>query len=282
MYLVHPLKVRAIAEARVKTDRIDSRILAHLLRCDLLPTAYVRPAAQRATQQLLRQRVFCVRVRTMVKNRIHVEIDRQQQPIRAKAREFSDLFGQAGLAWLRAVPVPKTERELLDRDLQLYDELHARVTETDRAVRHLVAGNPAMQLVRTVPGFGFFFAALVVTEIGTIARFRSPEKLWGYAGLVPSVRATGGKVFHGRLTKQGNKWLRWAAVEAVQPAIVHDADLRRYYDRIRLRRGRNPAKIATARRLLAIVYQVLRDGRAFYHRPQHPRAALTNPLPAAL
>jgi transposase len=180
VHLVHPLKVRAIAEARVKTDRIDSGILAHLLRCDLLPTPYVRPPAQRATQQLLRQRVFFVRVRMMVKNRIHVLIDRQRG-IREVATEFSDLFGQAGLAWLRTVALPGPERALLDRDLQLFDELHARVTETDRAVRQLVAHDPAMQQVRTVPGFGRFFAALVVTEIGTIARFRSPEKLRGFA-----------------------------------------------------------------------------------------------------
>jgi transposase len=279
VHLVHPLKVRAIAEARVKTDRIDSRILAHLLRCDLLPTAYVRPAAQRGTQQLLRQRVFFVRVRAMVKNRIHVLIDRQRG-IRDTARQFSDLFGRAGLVWLRTVELPQAERALLDGDLQLLDELRARIAESDGAVRRLVASDAAMGLVYTIPGFGLFFAALVVTEIGTIARFRSAEKLWGYAGLVPSVHASGGKVFHGRLTKQGNKWLRWAAVEAVHPAIVADAELRRYYDRVRLRRGYNPAKIATARRLLAIVYQVLRDGRPFYNRGQYPRAALTNPLPA--
>jgi transposase len=75
VYLAHPLKVRAIAEARIKTDRIDSRILAHLLRCDLLPTAYVRPKEQRLAQQVLRQRMFLVRLRTMVKNRMHVLID---------------------------------------------------------------------------------------------------------------------------------------------------------------------------------------------------------------
>src|SRR3989449_3882502 len=97
VYLAHPLKVRAIAEARIKTDRIDSKILAHLLRCDLLPTAYVRPREQRVSQQILRQRMFMVRVRTMVKNRIHVLIDRQLD-VREGAAQFSDLFGSAGLA----------------------------------------------------------------------------------------------------------------------------------------------------------------------------------------
>jgi transposase len=169
----------------------------------------------------------------------------------------------------------------VDRDLRLFDELHARILETDGAVRRLVQGNAAMRLVQTIPGIGLFFAALVVTEIGTITRFGSPEKLWSYAGLVPSVHASGGKVFHGRLTKQGNKWLRWAAVEAVRPAIVTDGELRQYYERVRVRRGSNPAKVATARRLLTIVYQVMRDGRAFRSREASPRPALTYPLPAA-
>jgi transposase len=93
VHLAHPLKVRAIAEARIKTDRIDSRILAHLLRCDLLPTAYVRPREQRLSQQVLRQRLFLVRVRTMVKNRIHVLIDRQAD-VRETATQFSDLFAR--------------------------------------------------------------------------------------------------------------------------------------------------------------------------------------------
>jgi len=111
VYLAHPLKVRAIAEARIKTDRIDSRVLAHLLRCDLLPTAYVRPREQRTIQQALRQRMFLVRLRTMVKNRIHVLVDRQIT-VREMAGRFSDLFGQAGLAWLRTVELPTGERQL--------------------------------------------------------------------------------------------------------------------------------------------------------------------------
>src|SRR4030095_14091947 len=118
VHLAHPLKVRAIAEARIKTDRIDSRILAHLLRCDLLPRAYVRPREQRMSQQLLRHRLFVVRVRTMVKNRIHVLVDRQVD-LRATAAEFSDLFGRAGLAWLRTVALPAPERQLLDSELAL-------------------------------------------------------------------------------------------------------------------------------------------------------------------
>jgi transposase len=285
VYLAHPLKVRAIAEARIKTDRIDSKILAHLLRCDLLPTAYVRPREQRISQQTLRQRMFLVRVRTMVKNRIHVSIDRQLH-VREAAAQFSDLFGAAGLAWLRAVALPDAERRLLNGELALFDAVRAQIADSDRLVRALATGDSRVRWVRSIPGFGRFFAVLVVHEIGEIRRFPTPEKLSAYAGLVPSVHASGGKVFHGRLTKQGNKWLRWAVVEAVRPAVTTDPDLRRYYERLRQRKGPNPAKVATARRLLLLVHRVLSQERP-YRKPgpvtigPQPRTALMNPLPAA-
>jgi transposase len=283
VYLAHPLKVRAIAEARIKTDRIDSRILAHLLRCDLIPTAYVRPKPQRTDQLVLRQRLFFVRLRTMVKNRIHVLVDRQPT-LRASAATFSDLFGTAGRAWLATADLPPGERQLLTRELALLDVLGLRITESDAAIKQLAAANAAVALVRTIPGLGSFFSVLVASEIGDVRRFLGPDKLCSYAGLVPSVYASGGKVFHGRLTKQGNKWLRWALVEAATSAIQGDRDLRQYYERLRQRKGSNAARVATARRLLTIVYRVLSQGRPYElrhplgRRPRcSPRAALTAP-----
>jgi transposase len=287
VHLAHPLKVRAIAEARIKTDRIDSRILAHLLRCDLLPTAYVRPKADRTNQQVLRQRMFWVRVRTMVKNRIHVLIDRQPA-IREIAPQFSDLFGHTGLEWLRSVELPAMERQLLDGELALFDALRERIAVTEGLVRAFASRDPRVRWVRTIPGIGRFFAVLVVHEIGDIHRFKTPAKLCAYAGLVPSVHASGGKVFHGRLTKQGNKWLRWAAIEAVRPAVMTDPELHGYYERVRARKGPNPAKAATARRLLMLVHRVMSEERP-YRKPvtrrlgtarRVPRTALMNPLTA--
>jgi transposase len=266
--LAHPLKVRAIAEARIKTDRISSWTLAHLLRCDLLPTAYVRPKAARPAQLILRQRMFFVRVQTMVKNRIHVLIDRQAG-VRERAAAFTDLFGAAGLAWLQSVELPATERQLLNSELELLEVLRLRIAESDVLVKQLAQGDSRVEWIRTIPGFGAFFSVLVVQEIGDVHRFAGPEKLHAYTGLVPSVYASGGKVFHGRLTKQGNKWLRWALIEAVAPAVRSDPEVARYYERLRHRKGPNAAKVATARRLLTIVYRVLSQGRPYEarHRP---------------
>lgn len=278
--LAHPLKVRAIAEARIKTDRIDSRILAHLLRCDLLPTAYVRPKAARTVQHVLRQRMFFVRLRTMVKTRIHVLVDRQPGA-RETATTFSDLFGRAGMAWLTSVELPPAERQLLNSELTLLSAINERIAESNALVKQLRRGDARGRWVRTIPGLGAFFSLLVVHEIGDIRRFGSPEKLCAYAGLVPSVRASGGRVFYGRLTKQGNKWLRWAMVEAVAPAVKVDPDLRAYHERLRVRKGANAAKVATARRLLTLVYRVLSQERPYrVRRPWRglgPRSALRTP-----
>ena len=103
-------------------------------------------------------------------------------------------------------------------------------------------------------------------EIDDISRFRDDKKLCAYAGLVPSTYASGGKVFHGRITKTGNKWLRWTFIEAVQPAITSDADLYTYYQRLKIRKGANAVRVASARRLLTIVYRVLSQERLYERR----------------
>ena len=120
---------------------------------------------------------------------------------------------------------------------------------------------------------------LILYEIDDIGRFRDEKKLCAYAGIVPSTHASGSKVFHGRITKTGNKWLRWAAIEAAQTAVRSDSEFRAYYQRIKVRKGTNAAKVATARRLLTIVYRLLRQGRFYKKRNTDMRKSIT---PAAL
>ncbi|MCB4860668.1 transposase, partial [Sphingobium sp. PNB] len=117
---------------------------------------------------------------------------------------------------------------------------------------------------------GEFFARLVAAEIDDVSRFRSPRKLAAYAGLVPSTYSSGGKTFNGRIIKGGNKWLRWAFVEAVVPAIVSDPALKFEYYRHKTTKGANRAKVAVARKLLTIAYHVLRDKREYQSRDARP------------
>lgn len=116
--LAHPLKVRAIAEARIKTDKISADILADLLRSNLLPEAYVPDKKTRDAKNILRQRMFFVRVQTMVKNRIHTILDRHPE-ILSKAPDVSDLFGASGMEWLKGIVLPGEDNKLLNSELEL-------------------------------------------------------------------------------------------------------------------------------------------------------------------
>lgn len=260
--LAHPLKVKAIASAKIKTDEIDSRVLADLLRADLIPEAHVPSPGVRLSRSVLRQRLFYVRLRTMVKNRIHGIVDAHPQIVRARGMK-SDLFGKAGRKWLDEIELSRSERRLLDNELELLDALNGQIRKSDRWVKELSEGNEQIKNLQTIPGIGKFISVLLWSEIDGIDRFANPKKLSSYAGLVPSTYSSGGKTFHGRLTKQGSKWIRWAVIEAAVPAITSDYWLRSHYDHVKSRSGSNAAKVAVARRLLALVYRVLKENRAY-------------------
>ena len=276
--LAHPLKVRAISEARIKTDKISADILCDLLRSDFLPEAYVPNKETREAKNVLRQRMFFVRIQTMVKNRIHTILDRHPEVL-SEAPDVSDLFGASGMEWLKQVVLPGQDNQLLASELELLEVLKQKISESNGVVTELARGDERVKLLRSIPGLGPLFSVLVTNEIDDIGRFRDEKRLCAYTGLVPSTYASGGKVFHGRITKIGNKWLRCAFIEAVQPAVSSDADLYAYYQRLRIRKDANAARVATARRLLTIVYRVLSQERLYQKRTRRVRRSLA---PAAL
>lgn len=262
--LAHPLKVKAIADAKIKTDKIDATVLAHLLRADLVPEAWAPSDKARELRVALRERMFYVRLRTMTKNRIVTVFDRYPEQT-AQLKKLSDLFGKAGRQQLAALNVLEIDRIQIDRGLDFIGDIDGRIKQSEATIRALTKTNGNVKLLKTIPGIGEFFARLIDAEIDDIKRFRNPKKLAAYAGLVPSTYSSGGKTFHGKIIKQGNKWLRWAFVEAVAPAVASDAQLRGQYDHLKIR-GVNKARVAIARKLLTIAFQILRDQRAYEPR----------------
>jgi len=272
--VAHPLKVKAIAEAKIKTDKISADILAHLLRADLIPECYVRDAKSRRIQQVLRQRMFLVKLQTMVKNKIHNLIDRQENA-REEAQGYSDLFGVRGMHFLRTADIPLLERKLLDDQLELLEEIRTRIKAVGSVLEQLKENDEIVTRLKTIPGIGEFISMLIRHEIDKIERFSTSDKLCSYAGLVPSTYSSGGKTYHGRIIKQGNKYIRWALIEAVVPAVGSDPQIRSYYYSMKAKKGSNAAKVATARRLLKIVYQVWKEKR-FYTKKSSRTALCTS------
>ena len=232
VFLAHPLKVRAIADAKIKTDKIDSEMLARLLRADLIPQAYAPSKKVRAIKRVLRQRMFLVRVRTMVKNRVRALLSQHG----LEPPPVSDLFGKKALSWLKEEPkLPEPDGWLLREDVELAEALKQKIRTTEGLISELAEGEEAVGWLRSLPGIGEFFSVLIRYEVGEMERFPSAKKFASYTGLVPSTYASGKRITHGRLTKEGNKWLRWAFIEAVSPAIRSSPYLRAYYQRIKTR-----------------------------------------------
>ena len=259
--LAHPKKVKAIAEAKIKTDKIDAKILAHLLRADLVPEAYVPKKETRQLKNVLRQRMFLVRVSTMVKNRIHNLLDRH--PEVQNQIDLGDLFGSQGKEWLRVVELAPAERKLLDQELELLEYVQEKIKESDGWVKRTGENDARVKRLMSVPGIGKFFGLLMAVEIDDIKRFRNQEKLASYSGLIPSVHMSADKAFYGKIVSHGNKYLRWALIEAVWPAIRQDLGLRMLYEKMKAKKNVNVAKVAVARRLCMIVYRVLSEDRDY-------------------
>src|SRR5215212_8872156 len=258
--LAHPKQVRAIAAAKVKTDKIDATILAHLARVDLLPTAYAPAVGIRELRETVRHRAKLVRERTRHKNQIHrlLSLYNLQPPCK-------DLFGKRGREFLRQVreQLSLIHQHLLDDHRLLIETLDERIAAMNQSITLWANQDPRAQLLMTLPGIGEYSAAVIVAEIGAIERFPDAKHLCSYTGLVLSVRNSDSKVHHGHITKEGSPWLRWIMVNAAQRAPAASPDLAVFFERIAQKQGRKTARIALARKMLSIVYAMLRRSEPY-------------------
>jgi transposase len=262
--IANALQVKAIAHARIKTDKRDSRTLAHLLRANLIPEIYQREAWNRRAQRVMRMKAYWVRKQTEVKNKIRALLAQQREEVRLEVeKRESGLFSLKGLEFAARLPLEAREKEVLDDLLQGYQELQGHIKKSDGLVRALYGEIEEASRIDTVPGFATTLSVLTAVEIADIGRFSRPAELHSYAGVIPSTYSSGERTYHGPITKQGNVWLRWAALEAVYPAIKKDLGLRILYSRLARRKGANVAKVAVARRLLTIIYRVLTEKRDY-------------------
>jgi transposase len=257
--LAHPFKTRLIADAQIKTDKVDARALATLLRGNLVARVHLPSREARQRKNWLRQRLYWVRTRTMLRNRVHALLDRQRE---LSLPAVSDLFGVRGMKALKALKLSEPDQQMLDQDMETLELLQGHIKAIENELQ--ASAGPAEALVRTIPGLGPILGAVVVAEIDTIERFASSDKLCAYAGLVPTTYASGGKAYHGHLLPHCNKWLRWALIEAAWSALSASAYFNGIY-RSHRQRGKHPSVAITivARRLCKILWSVLREQRAF-------------------
>lgn len=253
--LSNPLKTKAIASAKLKTDRVDALTLANLLRGGYIAESYIPTQKTMELRELVRYRANLVRMRTNVKNRIHGYL--LMNNVRIDAKPFSQGF----VGEIRKIDDLKVQGYL-----RLVESINREVHEASRAISKEAADDAGARLLMTIPGVSFYSALLITSEIGDVSRFQDSDSLVAYAGLVPSTHSSGGTTYHGRITKTGSPYLRWILGQCTRINIRNEPDgrLALFYDRLARKKGSQKAIVAATAKLLRIIYWMLREGEPYH------------------
>jgi transposase len=267
VHLAHPLGVKAFEYRRVKNDVRDATDLADLLRMGRLPEAWIAPPATRELRELVRHRAKLVGLRSQCKAEVHAVLAKCGIPV-----VLSDLFGPAGTEVLDQLRLATPFAARVASLRRVIDELDFEIDLFAGIVRGRLARDPGYVAVQQIPGIGPVLAAVFVAEIGDVSRFGTAQRLACWAGLTPKHHESDTHVHRGRITKQGSRLIRWAAVESVQilPKTSRVGSIR---DRVGARRGRNIGVVAAARQQVAYVFYALRDHHVRALRPPARSAA---------
>lgn len=250
----NPVKTKAIAEANIKTDKVDALVLAQLLRCDYLPSVWVPTSAVEDSRALAARRSALVNQRTAIRNRIHSVLARRL--VKAPA---GGLFTDKGLTWLKHVDLDPLDRALIDADIRLLEALAQQSTTVDIMIINESYEDPDVQLLMTLPGVDYTIAQALKATLADIERFPEPDKAASYLGLVPSVKQSAGKCYNGPITKAGSSQARWLLIQAAQSVGRHPGPLGAFFRKLERRKNRNVAVVATARKMVTIAWHMLKN-----------------------
>lgn len=267
----NPLKTKAIAEAKIKTDKVDAEVLAQLLRCDFLPGVWQPDEATRQLRRLTTQRASLITERSRIKNRIrsllaHLLVE--------SPRKF--LWSQRGIAWLKQVVVPEHERIILDIDLAMLDHLEGQIARLDKKLAELAYQEDRVRLLMTLPGIDYTVAQGILAALGDISRFADGDHAAAYLGLVPSTHQSGSRCYHGHITKAGRSHARWLLTQAAQRLDRHPGPLGVFLRKLCRKKNRNVAVVATARKLVTIAFLMLKNNEPYrYAVPELTKTKLS-------
>ena len=263
----NPQATKVIAQSKVKTDKVDARVLSELLRIDYLPEVWTPDAATRELRGLCARRASLVSDMVRIKNRVH--------GVLAKAlveTPKGDLFDAKGRAFLSALDLTEYSKLQLCSDLRLLDLTRQELEEHDRILVLKAWHDPRVKLLITIPGVDVTVALALLAALGDITRFQDPDHAAAYLGLVPSTRQSGPHCYHGPITKRGNGKARWLLIQAAQHMDKHPGPLGVFFRRLVRRKNRNVAVVAVARKLAGIAWRMLSANEPYRYAQPRPTA----------
>jgi len=262
--VVNPTKVKAIAESRRKTDKIDAKVLCELLRLDGLPHPVHMPGSEtRELRGMLVARRQLISARTKLCNVIRGML--RQEGIRLPMRALSSRVGWDRLLGRRYRLTHI--RPTIESYARSFAALSESIKELDCQLRERERNDERIERLKTIPNVGSISSLTLVAAVDDVHRFSSSRKIVSYSGLAPTVNASGERVVYGPISREGRSELRAVWVQ-VAHRMAHDRSaaarpLRRWFNRVALRRGKKTATVALARKLLTIAYQMLKEGEDY-------------------
>src|SRR5712691_6248452 len=276
--LANPLEAKRRMGLTKKTDKLDAKGLAILLRNGTLPEVWIPPSELRDQRELLRLRIFLVRLRTRVKNRIHGTLARYNVQVPG-----ADLFGVTARLQLgaRLPEVPEHSREAIEQELAMLDFLETQIESAERRLEAIMKVSVEADLLKTLPCVGKILSMVLMLEIGRVDRFPTAAHLASYAGLVPRVHASGGRTRMGQVCGNVNRNLKWAFVEVGNLVVVNQrllagSHVARLYQRIKHRKNHQKAVVAVGRHLAEAAWNVLTKLEAYREPPSLRQKALSS------
>lgn len=263
--LANPLRTRLIADATIKTDKVDSEALATLARLNAVPSVYIPPSEVRATRRLFRDRVFYRQKLTAVMNHAYGHLIKHNVPYPDQI-----LRTKKGRAAMRALGIPE-----VNRALETVDHLTEQCKALDLEIHRAFLASEEAQQLRTIPGVGELAAVGLVAYLCPIERFPSVDRLSSYVGLAPSTHQSGEVAYQGKLKWDSNELLQWLLIEIswTHRQKAPRGDAAKVGKRVGRRRGKAKGTVAAAHKLLKIIYAILKERRAYLpHAPERPAA----------
>jgi len=257
--VANPHETGLIGDQKVKNDRLDAKRLAVLLRVDALATSYIPPDEFREARKLVRRRKALVDDRTAAKNRVRAALaDRG-------ITYDGELFGQEGREFLadEELPLSVADRHIIEADLNVIETLDQQIDRLREEIDEIAASWEETQLLMTIPGIGPVLAVTIAAELGQIDRFDNKKEVVSYAGLDPRVRQSGEKETTDSITKEGPPVLRWALGQGALNVVKYDSSLGNFHTRMKNRKHKQKALVATARKLLVWIYAMLTKQEEF-------------------
>jgi transposase len=240
--LANPKKTHDIA-CKKKTDKIDAKILADLLRTHYLPEVWIPDEKTMRLRDLTRHKSNLTRLRVSVQQKIKAYL-------LLKGKKYGKLWNEKSLSKLAE------EDQDINNLVNVYQILKKEEKEVMNRIKKTARNMRETNLLKSMTGIGDLSSLMILAEIGDIKRFPSPKELISYAGLCPGIYQTGTTE---RNVKNNavNKWLKWIIYECSGRAIMLDPKFQQYFYKVQQRKGYQTSRRAAARKMITIIWHML-------------------------